>query len=310
MNEFAFIDFLKKKSLRSKGILLGIGDDASVLCVERGKQLVVSTDAIVENVDFILKKLSPEKIGRKVLAINLSDMAAMGANPTAFVIVIGKPRYISTAWLKRFYGGLLKLAKQYDVACIGGDFSSAKEFFASVTILGEVKPGRAVSRAGAKAGDWIGITGKLGGSILRHHYSFSPRVSEGRFLGEGRWVNSMIDVSDGLIQDLTHILKASNVGAVLDLEKIPVSMDAKKLSKGKKTGALNRALSDGENFELLFTMLPRQKKVFEKNWKKRFPKVPLCWIGKIGGGESVIRWMKNGKITSVPKLSKTGYSHF
>lgn len=310
MDEFALIKELTRKIPRARTAVLGIGDDAAVLRVAHGKQLVVSTDSIVENVDFVLKKLSPEKVGRKALAINLSDMAAMGARPTAFVITIGKPRHISTAWLKRFYDGLLKLAKQYDVACIGGDFSSAKEFFASVTILGEVRWGRAVSRAGAKVGDWIGITGKLGGSILRKHYDFMPRVKEGKFLAGGKFANSMIDISDGLVQDLAHILKASKVGAVLNMDRIPVSSDANELSKDKAPQALNRALSDGEDFELLFTISPRKKAMLERSWKKRFPRAPLSWIGRIEEKKSRVRWMKNGKIVPAPKLSKTGYSHF
>jgi len=178
MDEFSFIEYLKKKIRSSGRVSLGIGDDAAVLNVGKGKKLVVSTDVIVENVDFKIKTLSPEKIGRKALAINLSDLAAMGASPMAFVVTIGKPKYISAAWLKRFYNGLLKLAKQYDVACVGGDFSKSAEFFASVTILGEALPRKIVKRSGAKPGDWIAVMGALGGSLLRHHYDFTPRVRE------------------------------------------------------------------------------------------------------------------------------------
>ncbi|MDD5225853.1 MAG: thiamine-phosphate kinase [Candidatus Omnitrophica bacterium] len=309
-NEFAFIEYLKKKIPESGRVSVGIGDDAAVLNVEKGKKLVVSTDAIVENVDFKIKDMSPEKIGRKALAVNLSDIAAMGAKPVAFVITIGKPKYISETWLKHFYNGLLTLARQYDVACAGGDFSSSKEFFASVAIFGEASPHQIAKRSGAKPGDWTAVTGSLGGSIRRHHYDFTPRVSEGLFLANYVAPTAMIDISDGLVQDLTHILKASRVGAVLDIDKIPISSDAKKMAKGNGGKALVRALSDGENFELLFTVRSRQKRGLEKIWKKQFPKVPLNWIGKVERGVSRISWCRNGKRVAPPKLAGKGFCHF
>jgi len=221
MDEFSFIEYLKKKIPGDGRVSVGIGDDAAVLSVDPGKKLVVSTDVIVENVDFRIKDFSSEKIGRKALAINLSDMAAMGAKPVAFVITIGKPKYISDAWLKRFYNGLLKLAKQYDVACIGGDFSGSKEFFASVTILGEVSLYECVKRSGAMQGDWIAVTGALGGSILKHHHDFTPRVREGLFLVKHVTPTAMIDISDGFVQDLSHILKASKSGQCWILIRFP-----------------------------------------------------------------------------------------
>jgi thiamine-monophosphate kinase len=310
MDEFSFIEYLKRKIPGSKRATVGIGDDAAVLNIGKGKQLVVSTDVIVENVDFKIKALSPEKIGRKALAVNLSDLAAMGATPKAFVVTIGKPKYISTAWLKRFYNGLLALAKQYDVECIGGDFSKAREFFASVTILGEAKPHQVITRAGAKPGDWIAVTGSLGGSRLRKHYDFTPRVREGLFLTKQIAPTAMIDVSDGLVQDLSHILTASGVGAVLDLDRIPVSSDAKKMAKGNGCKASARALSDGEDFELLFTVPPSKKMMLEKIWKKRFPEVPLTWIGGVEGGKPVIRWVRSGKKSAPPKLVRKGFTHF
>lgn len=310
MNEFSFINYLKKKMPGARRVALGIGDDAAVWSLTPGKQLVVSTDVIVENVDFRVNETSPEKIGRKALAINLSDMAAMGASPTAFVITLGKPRYISPSWLKRFYTGMLRLAKSYGVVCVGGDFSVSKEFFASVTIFGEVAPQQFVKRSGAMAGDWIAVTGRLGGSILRHHYDFTPRVREGLFLAKKIRPTSMIDISDGLIQDLSHILKASKVGAVLDLEKIPVSSDARKITKGDGSKALECALSDGEDFELLFTVSSWGKMMLEKNWRKKFPQVPLTWIGEVQGKAPRISWRRDGKWVAMPQLSQKGFSHF
>ncbi|MFA5160091.1 MAG: thiamine-phosphate kinase [Candidatus Omnitrophota bacterium] len=310
MNEFSFIEYLKKKIPKSGRVSVGIGDDAAVMSVDKNKKLVVSTDVIVENVDFKIRALSPEKIGRKTLAVNLSDIAAMGASPAAFVISIGKPPYITTSWLKRFYKGLLALAKQYNIACIGGDFSKAKEFFASITIFGEASPHQIVKRSGARPGDWIAVTGALGGSFLRHHHDFMPRVLEGLFLVKHIKPTAMIDISDGLVQDLSHILKVSGVGAALDLDEIPVSRDARKISRGNEKKALTSALSDGEDFELLFTVSPRQKKMLGKIWKKEFSKVSLKWIGKIEGEKPVIRWLRNEKVVAMPKIFKQGFAHF
>ncbi|MFA5167414.1 MAG: thiamine-phosphate kinase [Candidatus Omnitrophota bacterium] len=310
MNEFSFIEYLRKKIPGTGGVCVGIGDDAAVMSVDKSKKLVVSTDVIVENVDFKVKSLSPEKIGRKALAVNLSDLAAMGASPAAFVISIGKPPYITTPWLKRFYKGLLALAKQFNVACIGGDFSSSREFFASIAIFGEASPHQIVKRSGARPGDWIAVTGALGGSLLRHHHDFKPRVREGLFLVKHIKPTAMIDISDGLVQDLSHILKASGAGAVLDLDKIPVSRDARKISRGSDEKALTSALSDGEDFELLFTVSFRQKRILEKIWKKEFPEVSLRWIGKIEGKSPRISWRRNGKAVTEPRLSQKGFSHF
>jgi len=310
MDEFSFIEYLKKRVPSHKRISVGIGDDAAVLNVTPDKKLAVSTDVIVENVDFRIKELSPEKIGRKALAVNLSDIAAMGASPTGFVISVGKPARISIAWLKRFYNGLLALAEQYDVPCVGGDFSGSQEFFASITIFGEVSPHHLVKRSGAAQGDWIAVTGDLGGSILKHHHDFIPRVREGLFLVNCVTPTAMIDISDGLVQDLSHILKASAVGAILDLDKIPISRTAIKLSLGNKGQALVRALSDGEDFELLLTVPPWQKAMLEKKWAKRFPKVPLTWIGKIEGKSPRILWRRNEEKVVLPKLFRKGFSHF
>lgn len=310
MDEISFIERLRKKIPRSPGIPLGIGDDAALLNIAKKRRLVVTTDAIVENVDFRMKNLFPEKIGRKALAINLSDIAAMGAKPKAFVLTIGKPASVTPAWLFRFYDGLMGLARTHGVFCVGGDISRSKEFFASVTLLGEIEKGKAVTRSGAAEGDWIAVTGTLGGSLLRHHYDFTPRLHEGNFLAEKKIATAMIDISDGLVQDLIHILKASKVGAILELDQVPVSRDAKKMACGDLVKAREKALSDGEDFELLFTVRPYHKRELGKIWKKQFFRVPLTWIGRIKGEKPEILWTFEGKKVGTPRLAKKGFSHF
>lgn len=307
MDEFTLIEKIKKKIPRLRHAALGVGDDAAVLKNAGAGDWVVSTDMLVEGVDFILDELSPERIGRKALAVNLSDLAAMGAVPLAFVISIGKPKHVSAGWVLRFYDGLLKLARQFKTDCVGGDLSGAREFSVSVTVLGKTR--RAVMRGGAKAGDWIGVTGKLGGSILRHHWAFSPRIREGKFLAERRFANAMIDISDGLYQDLRHILKASRMGAEVALDRIPIAADALRSSRGDRTAALERALTEGEDFELLFTASPGSKARLGRVWKDRFRGVPLTWIGKIVKGDPAVRWLSGGKCVRLFLASK-GFRHF
>ena len=308
VSEFELIRWIKKKIPTSQQGSIGIGDDADLIKLSQ-KNILVTTDSICEDIDFIRNELNPECVGRKALAINLSDIAAMGGNPVAYTLTLGLPAELSVSWVKKFYAGFLKMAAQYSLKCAGGDISGADKFFASVTLLGY--PGkRIIRRNGAKSGHLIGVTGSLGGSILKHHYLFSPRVHEGRWLADFG-VSAMMDISDGLWQDLEHILKSSGVSAVIDLEKIPISSDAKKLSKGDVTRALKRAMTEGEDFELLFTAPASLIKKIEKIWAKKFPSIKLSWIGEIvSGKEASIHWTRNGLDAALPFHSKRkGYQH-
>jgi thiamine-monophosphate kinase len=295
MSEFELIEAIKRKIPRNLQGLIPIGDDAGAICPAPDQLLVFTTDAIVEGVDFVRGKLAPELVGRKALAINLSDLAAMGAEPLAFTITLGIVRTSAQSWVLDFYKGLMKLAAEYNVSCVGGDITRSKQFFASVALTGQAKREEIVLRSGARSGDWIAVTGELGGSILKHHYAFEPRIKEARFLTQHFRPSAMMDISDGLAQDLEHILKASGCGAELDFGRIPISRDAKQ-------PGLEHALSDGEDFELLFTVNPEKKAALEKAWAKKFPKVRLSFIGRIRSGH-------RGKITNL-KLKKKGFTHF
>lgn len=302
-SEFDLIEKIKKKIPRSLQGSIGIGDDAGGF-----GDLLLASDTIADGVDFLNKKIRPELAGRKALAVNLSDIAAMGGKPTAFVINLGIPEDFSEKWIFKFYEGMMALAKKYKVSCLGGDISSAEQFFASVAILGQ-KGKRNILRSGAKSGDWIGVTGKLGGSILGHHADFEPRVREGYFLASAG-VSSMLDISDGFLQDLGHILEASGKGAVLALESIPISNAAWRLSGKNCRKALEHALSDGEDFELLFTASDRVQKTLSQSWKVKFPRHPLYWVGKINDLQNKVSWTFGGKSVAAPKLTKKGYCHF
>ncbi len=297
---------LMPKNLREP---LGLTDDAGLW---RGKGPVPdvwATDTLVAGIDFLPGKAKPEAVGHKALAINLSDIAAMGACPKGFLITLGIPPDFQWAWVRRFYHGLLKLARQYRLLCLGGDITRAKSFFATIAV-GAVQPaGGVVSRKGAVAGDWIGVTGELGGSILRHHLMFQPRIEVGRFLAENCRAHAMIDISDGLIQDLGHLLSLSKTGAVLETDAVPVSADAFRLARRQRAAALRRALTDGEDFELLFTVSDVCRLKMDRIWKRRFPGIRLSWIGKIVPGRPQIHWRQGGRPFQM-KLNRTGFSHF
>ncbi len=309
ISEFALIELLRKRMPLAWRKKPGIGDDAAVLPGAGNKICLLTTDVIVEGIDFSYRKLSPYQAGRKALAVNLSDIAAMAGTPTTFVIALGIPKHYPESWILKFYEGLTALAKKHKVFCAGGDISRSRQFFASLALLGEARKGRVILRSGARPGDLIGVTGSLGGSILGHHHTFEPRLVEAAFLSRYGHPTSMMDISDGLVQDLGHILRSSGVGARLDLEKIPVSSAARKLACNQRYRALIHALSDGEDFELLFTINPRHQKKLERGWRRRFPKVPLSWIGSVRPGKNRIAWFRKGRPAAAP-VRKTGFSHF
>ncbi len=310
LSEFDLIKRIIKKIPRKLQGPFGIGDDTAVLNFKGKKKWLFTTDVLVDGVDFVSGKTSPRLVGRKALAVNISDIAAMGGEPVACLISLGIPRHFKTQWIDRFYDGFIALAQKYKIQCAGGDISCSREFFVSIALLGVSQSGKIVTRAGARAGNTIFVTGELGGSITRHHLLFEPRLEQSRFLIRHFHPTAMIDISDGLIQDLGHILELSACGAAIDLQAIPVSRDAKWLAKGNSEKALEHALTDGEDFELLLTVPSREKEKLISAWKKRFPKVSLSLIGEITGTRKKITWRKEGRQVAAPKLKKKGFSHF
>lgn len=297
LGEFGLIDEIKKWVPLKKNIV-GIGDDAAVFRSRSGMNQLLAIDTLVEGVDFLCKKAAPQEIGRKALAINLSDIAAMGGIPKVAVVSLSLPPRTTFEFVKGFYEGIRKLSQKFGVSIVGGDLSRAKVISSSIALLGEAQPKFTIYRKGAKVGDFICVTGRLGGSILGKHLNFTPRIKEGQFLAK-QGVSAMIDVSDGLEQDLKHITDESGVGGMIDERKIPVSKEALKLACGDRRKALRRALSDGEDFELLFTISEDRLYALERAWRKKF-KLPLTQIGKI-----VAR--KNATLEMRKRL---GFQHF
>jgi thiamine-monophosphate kinase len=261
MDEFSFIKWIRSNQKEDKNIVIGIGDDCASIKINGNKQCLVTTDMLVEGTHFDLKKNTPGEIGKKSIACSISDIAAMGCSAKYAVVSICFPQETRTKFARELLLGMKREADAYSIKIIGGDVVSGKKMLAvNVTMYGENKGLNPVTRSGAKADDVIMVTGALGGSILKKHFAFKPRLKEGQLLNKKFNINSMIDISDGLVADLNHILEESGVGAVLYEDEVPVSADAKKLSRKTGFSALHHALHDGEDYELLFTLSEKESK--------------------------------------------------
>jgi thiamine-monophosphate kinase len=309
MNEFELIAKLTKSLPTNENVLTGAGDDCAVLDFGLPEKLILfKTDAIVEGIHFT-RETPPEKIGRKALARCLSDIAAMAGTPTAALVTIALPEKFEPEFVAKIYGGLNALAKTYGVAIVGGETTTNPErILISIALLGTVARGKQVLRSGAKIGDAIFVTGELGGSLAEKHLDFEPRIAEANWLAEHFPVHAMIDLSDGLAGDLRHVLKASSAGAELLKAAIPISREAKLAARKGSSAkpAFAAALTDGEDFELLFTIASKDAVKLLDAWKKKFPKLKLSCVGKIVSGDGILIRDKSGS----HKLNANGYVHF
>jgi thiamine-monophosphate kinase len=255
--ELELIHYLRERLPQNKYVAVGPGDDAAVLHATPGMQTVVTTDMLMDGVDFNLAEHDPRRIGRKALAVNLSDVAAMGARPTAAFVSVALPRSAGIALPKALCDGMLELAKQYDVALAGGDTNVWDQpLCISITLLGEVPIGKAWRRRGAKLGDALLATGQFGGSILGKHFDFDPRINEALLLARDYDIHAAIDVSDGLSLDVWRLCQESRLGGILDLPLIPIAPAAHELSRRDGRSPLEHALTDGEDFELVLAAAP------------------------------------------------------
>ncbi|HEX3627446.1 MAG TPA: thiamine-phosphate kinase [Verrucomicrobiae bacterium] len=309
MTEFDLIAKLTKSLPVNDTVVTGPGDDCAVLDFGQPEKLFLfKTDAVVEGVHFT-KETPPEKIGRKALGRCLSDIAAMAGTPAAALITIGLPKNFDPDFIAKIYDGLNAMAKTFGVAIVGGETTANPGgIFISIALLGTVTRGKQILRSGARVGDAIFVTGELGGSLAGKHLDFDPRINEARWLADHFSIHAMADLSDGVAGDLRHILNASGVGAELLKTAIPVSRAAKLEAKRNSTAkpSVLAALTDGEDFELLFTVASTDAVKLIDAWKQQFPKVKLSCIGKIVAGEGIKLRDRNG----VQKLDARGYAHF
>ena len=309
MNEFELIARLIPTLPTNSAVVTGPGHDCATLDLGiPGKLLLFKTDAVVEGVHFD-KTSQPELIGRKALARCLSDVAAMAGLPVACVVTIGLPRDYDPEFVLKLYQGLNQLASEFEVAVVGGETTvSPREIFISIALVGTVEKERQITRGGARAGDALFVSGELGGSRSGKHLGFEPRIREARWLLSHFEVHAMMDLSDGLAGDLRHMLNASKTGAELLATAIPISRAAKLKAKSESSAKppLLAALTDGEDFELLFAVTPADAVRVLDGWKTEFPKVKLSCIGRITAEPGLRLRDKEG----VRNLGAHGYTHF
>ena len=297
MNEFKYIKRFFKPLTNSIG--RSLEDDAAVFSSEKNVDYVVSTDTLVEKIHFLGNE-EPEKIAKKALRVNLSDLAAMGAKPLYYSLALALPKINYEFFLKSFSNGLMSDQKKFNIFLIGGDMSASKKhIIVTISIIGKLPKGEAVSRNGAMPGDSLYVTGQLGLSNIglnnnksvkkefetqiKKYFIPEPRVDFGVKIR--KHVNAMIDISDGLIQDAGHLVKNSGVHAILDFNSLPLPI----LDSLKYNDILNSALYGGDDYELLFTSPPVHKEKINKIAKLQG--LQITNIGYVKNG-------KNGEVTS------------
>jgi thiamine-monophosphate kinase len=262
---------LPRRSLK-KAVAIGPGDDCALVKVhDHGKLLVLKTDCVVEEVHFF-RGTNALHVGWKAMMRPLSDFAAASAVPQFALITLIVPKETEVTWVKELYRGLRRAAKRFEVSIVGGETSSTPGPIAiSTTAVGFVERGRAVSRRGGKAGDDLFVTGRLGGASTQKHLRFIPRIVESRWLTKNFSIHAMMDLSDGLGTDLPRLARASKVGFKIDTEELPVTRGAN----------IDAAISEGEDYELLFAISPRDRLRLQQSWAKKFPNLPLTRIGSL-----------------------------
>ena len=290
LGEDRLLEHLLGKPKRIRGVVLGPGDDAAL--VESGKRGVLhllKTDCLVEGIHFA-KETRPELVGWKAMSRPVSDFAAMSGVPQFALVTLIVPSDRNVAWAKRLYRGIEKAAAAFAVAVVGGETSNIKgPAVISVSVTGFVEKNRWVGRTGGKPWDELYVTGRLGGSFRGHHLRFVPRLTESRWLTKNFRLHAMMDLSDGLGSDLPRLARASRVGFEIDRETLP-------RNPGR---TIEQAISDGEDYELLFAIAPQHSASLPSRWQKKFPNVPLTRIGRLNRKSKI----ENRKFPS-------GYLHF
>ena len=328
--ESEIISRIRHRSHTRVDVLIGIGDDAAVLKNTSETDLLACCDLMVEGVHFRLDWTTPRMLGRKALAVNLSDIAAMGGVPKFAMISVALTSDCSAEFVDELFGGIAELANEHGVSIVGGDTSSSRDsLFIDVSVIGECETGKAITRRGAKTGDKIYVSGSLGASALGlsllkegsrleelkvrsdakqkaiiKHLAPEPRLKLGRALREAGLATSMIDISDGLSTDLWHILDESHAGALIHAEAVPIAGCVLSLSRGTQgIDPLKLALNGGEDYELLFTVRPESETQLMALAEPLGTKITA--IGEIFG-DTRLSIERNG---AIELLERTGYEH-
>ncbi len=304
--EREFIQWIRTQLPPDPRLLLGAGDDAAVLDLAQQSGCVVTSDLLMDRVDFLVEECSPQRIGRKALAVNLSDLAAMAARPHSVVVSLALPRRGAHALAVGLYEGILPLAREFKTSIAGGDTNTWDgPLVISITAIGETTENGPVTRSGARPGDTVLVTGDFGGSILSKHLDFTPRVHEALCLHRDYQLHALTDVSDGLSVDLSHIVEESGCGIVINRDSIPISEAAIQLAAQMRDApsALAHALSDGEDFELIIVMAADAAEQLVQQQPFAVPVTPIGYVVEDTG----LWWC--GEHGDLMPLEISGYEH-
>ncbi len=296
IGEAGVINRICRSVTRDRSVLIGLGDDAAVLKPPKHGHLLFASDLFVEGVHFLKSRVPAPWIGWKALAANISDIAAMGGIPHWAVVSLGLSPATPVKFVDQLYAGLSRCARQYGLSIVGGDTTKSSKIIIDVAIIGSVSPENVVLRSGAQVGDILFVTGKLGGSYISgRHARFTPRLFEAQKLLKCVRLHAMMDLSDGLANDLWQMSRASRVKMQVDAARIPVSRAGR---------TLKHALMDGEDFELLFAVSPQEA--------SRVPRrIGTCAVTPVGSviGRGVGVSLKTAQGTIQP-LNPEGFRHF
>lgn len=328
IGEFGLIESIRNDcTALSEGVVRGIGDDCAVYQSSAGRVLLLTTDMLVEDVHFLWSSITPFQLGRKAIAVNLSDIAAMGGNPLVTMISLGIPPDREVEGIHELYRGMRDMCGRYAVSIVGGDtVASHGNLIVSVSLIGEADAQEVLYRSGARPGDRIYLTGVVGDSaaglailrgeitapeslgiyLIKTHNQPDPMIETGRAIAAARLASAMIDLSDGLVADLGHIAEESGAGALLFENKIPLSRELKDLAGYTHRTPLDFALSGGEDYILLVTVPEGNAREFERAYKQECTS-PLFQVGEIQEGKGVRIRHEDG---SVEGLAHRGFDHF
>ena len=324
IGEFGLINRIRKwMAVSDSAVIQGIGDDVAVIEID-GKALLVTTDILIEGVHFDRSWIDPYRLGKKALIVNLSDIAAMGGTPKYFLISLGLPKNLSLSFISSFYRGLKEGARKFRVDLVGGDTSLSQKIVINICLMGEGRKKNLLFRRGARVGDDLLVSGTLGDAalglkilqtkglmggpkgLIERQLSPCPRIQLGQAIAESRFATAMIDVSDGLLIDTTHLLEESRVGARIWEERVPLSRSYRKWIRSYSKDPYQIALCGGEDYELLFTAPPETRKKISSFAPSL--DVPITRIGEIlppKEGLQIIR--RDGEKYSPTRL---GFEHF
>jgi thiamine-monophosphate kinase len=328
LGEFALIARLQSRLQGPQPhIICSVGDDCAVLRPAAGMDLLLTTDTQEEGIHFRRDWASPEDIGWRCLAVNVSDIAAMGGSPVGAVVALSIPPALEVAFVEALYDGMQAVAQRYDCPVVGGNISQrADTLSVTITVAGQVPCGQSVYRSGAQVGDDIWVTGDLGGAkaglevlsrpeamvglrtaeVLARYRRPQPRLYEAQYLRQQGHIHSLLDISDGLSSDLRHVCEASGVGAELDAAAIPMTQEVQHIARALQVDPLQFALHGGEDFELCLTAPPGSIGRIQEAFTRRFH-CPLVHVGTIQPGHGVQLRLPHGEVMPLPAR---GYDHF